>query len=51
MRITDEYVPESKELPKLVNNVIKTDSTAEVGKLFADGSYDGKNIFRFLTGN
>jgi transposase len=51
MKITDEHVHDSKALPELVENIIKSDSIAAIGKLFADGAYDGNNIFRCLTDN
>ena len=40
----------SKELPELVENIIKSDSmtTTTIDKLFADGgAYDNKDIFRY----
>jgi hypothetical protein len=50
MKVTgDEHVHDSKALPELVDGVIKSDSIAEVGKLFAKGDvYEGNNIFRNL---
>ncbi len=49
MKVTDEYVHDSKALPELVNDVIKSDKKITIGKLFADGAYDGNNIFRVLA--
>jgi hypothetical protein len=48
----DERVHDSKALPGLVENVIKSNSvTAAIGKLFADCDYEGNEIFRYLTNN
>jgi len=48
----DEHVhnDSSKELPELVDNIIKSDSmTTTIDKLFADGgTYEGNEIFRYL---
>ena len=45
----DEHVHDSKALPELVENIIKSDSvTTTIGKLFGDGAYDGNDIFRCL---
>jgi IS5 family transposase len=49
MKITDEHVHDSKALPQLVEDIIKSDSMASIGKLFADGAYDGNDIFRCLS--
>ncbi len=51
MKVTDcEHVHDSKVLPKLVENIIKSDSITAIGKLFADdGSYEGNDIFRYLS--
>ncbi len=54
MKVTaDEHVHDSKAVPELVvENIIKSDSMASIGKLFADdGAYDGNNIFRYLADN
>jgi hypothetical protein len=49
---TDEHVQDNKALPELVENIIKSDNvTVAIGKLFADGSYDGNEIFRYLADN
>ncbi len=51
MKVTDERVHDSKALPELVvDNIIKSYS-AIVGKVFADGAYDGNDIFRCLFYN
>ncbi len=47
----DENIHDSKELPELVNDIVKSKSmtTAAIGKLFADdGAYKGNDIFRYL---
>ena len=49
MKVTDEHVHDSKALPELVENIIKSDNMVSVGKLFGDGAYEGNNIFRFLA--
>lgn len=49
MKVTDEHVHDSKALPELVEDIIKSNKT--VGKLFADGAYDGNDIFRCLADN
>ncbi len=54
MKVTaDEHVHNSKVLPELVENVIKSDCRQiTVSKLFAnDGTYDGNDIFRYLADN
>ena len=53
MKVTDdEHVHDSKELPELVDKIIKSDdmmtTTTTIGKLFADGAYEGNEIFRYL---
>ncbi len=54
MKVTDEHVHDSKALPELVENIIKSDNmtpAAEaIGKLFGDvGAYEGNDIFRYLA--
>src|SRR5215475_5277544 len=51
MKVTNEHVHDSKALPELVNNVMKSDKEIAIGKLFADGAYDSNDIFRCLTDN
>ena len=54
MKVTDEHVHDSKALPELVKNIIESDSAAAaaaLGKLFAEGAYDGNEIFRYLGDN
>jgi Transposase DDE domain len=51
MTVTDEHAHDSKALPELVEGVIKSDSMISIGKLFADGAYEGNNIFRYLGDN
>ena len=37
MKVTDEHVHDSKALPELVENIIKSDNvTVAIGKLFAE---------------
>jgi DDE family transposase len=51
--VTDEHVHDNKALTELVENIIKSDSmtTTTIGKLFADGAYEGNEIFRYLRDN
>ena len=49
MKVTDEHVHDSKVLPELVNDIIKSDKKITIGKLFADGAYEGNDIFRYLV--
>ena len=57
IKVTDEACPydSKKALPELVENIIKSDSdtttTTAIGKLFADGAYDGNDVFRCLADN
>ena len=51
IKVTDEYVHDSKALPELVENLIESDKKITIGKLFADGIYDGNEIFRNLGDN
>ena len=51
MKVTNEHVHDSKAVPELVNGVIKSNSMTIIGKLFADGAYDGNDIFRCISDN
>jgi Transposase DDE domain len=52
IKVTDEHVHDSKALPELVENIIKSDGmTTAIGKLLGDGAYDGNEIFRCLVDN
>jgi hypothetical protein len=52
MKVTDEHVHDSKALPELVDDIIKSDRKLTIGKLFADdGAYEGNEIFRYLEDN
>ena len=53
IKVTDEHVHDSKALPELVENIIKSDSvtTTAIGKLFADGASDSNDIFRCISDN
>jgi hypothetical protein len=51
MKVTDEHVHDSKALPELIENIIKSDNMVSIGKLFGDGAYDSNNIFSFLSDN
>ncbi len=52
IKVTDEHVHDSKALPKLVENIIKSDNvTVAIGKLFGDGAYDSNDIFGYLSDN
>jgi hypothetical protein len=51
IKVTDEHVHDSKALPELVDDIIKSDRTLSIGKIFADGAYDNNDIFKFLSDN
>jgi len=53
MKVTDEHVHDSRTLPELVDGVTKSYNMAAsvIGKLFADGAYEGNNIFKYLSDN
>ena len=51
IKVTDEHVHDSKALSELVENIIESDKIITIGKLFADGAYDGNEIFRYLSDN
>jgi hypothetical protein len=52
MKVTEyEHVHDSKALPELVENIIKSDNIISIYKLFDDGAYEGNNIFRYLGDN
>ena len=47
MKVTDEHVHDSKMLPELVENIIKSEdmSTTTLGKLFGDdGAFEGNDF-------
>jgi hypothetical protein len=55
IKVTDEHVHGSKAVPELVENIIKYDEMTKtttiiaIGKLFSDGTYEGNDIFRYLS--
>jgi hypothetical protein len=52
MKVTDEHAHDSKPLPELVKNIIKSDSVTAIGRLFGDdGAYDSNEIFRYISDN
>ena len=51
MKVTDEHVHDSKALPELVDETIKSNKNITLGKLIADGAYDDNEIFRYLEDN
>jgi hypothetical protein len=52
MKVTyDEHVHDSKILPELVNDIVKLNKKITIGELFADGAYEGNEIFRYLEDN
>jgi len=51
MKVTNEHVHDSKALPVLVDDIIKSNKKITIGRLFADGAYEGNDIFRYLTDN
>ncbi len=49
MEITeDEHVHDSKMLPWLIDEIVKTNGSV-LDKLLAGGTYDNNDIFRFLS--
>ena len=50
MDVTKENVHDSKRLKKLVKKTSK-DASVRIGKVIADGAYDSKDNFRFLSSN
>src|SRR6476620_11685370 len=51
IKVTDEHAHDSKMLPELVDEIIDSDSITTIGKLLADGAYEGNDIFRCLADN
>ena len=51
MKVTNEHIHDSKAVPELVENIIKSDNMATIGKLFGDGAYKDNDIFRYLEDN
>ena len=51
IKVTDEHTRDSKMLPELVDEIIDSDSITTIGKLLADGAYEGNDIFRCLADN
>jgi hypothetical protein len=51
IQVTDERVHNSKPLPELVNDIVKSNNvTVAIGKLFAnEGAHDSNDIFRYLS--
>jgi len=49
MNISDEHVHNSKALPDLVNDLIRSDKKITIGKFIAYGTYEGNGIFRCLV--
>ncbi len=49
MKVTDEHVHDGKALPELIDDIMKSDKEIAIGKLFAEGAYDGNEIFKFLA--
>ena len=50
MKVTDEHVHDSKMLPKLVDDIKKSNHIS-VGKVIADGAYDSNAVFKCLADN
>jgi hypothetical protein len=49
IKVTDEHIHDSKALPRLIENIIASTNIKAIGKLFADGAYEGNDIFRCLA--
>jgi hypothetical protein len=50
MKVTDEHIHDSKMLPQLVEDIVKSKNIT-VCKVFAEGAYDSNEIFRCLVDN
>jgi hypothetical protein len=50
IKVTDEHVHDSKMLPKLVEDIKKSNHIS-IGKVFVDGAYDINAVFRCLANN
>ena len=50
MKVTDEHVHDSKVLPKLVDDIVKSKNIT-VDKIIADGAYDSNAVFEYLADN
>ncbi|NJK78370.1 MAG: IS5 family transposase [Nanoarchaeota archaeon] len=53
MEVTDEHIHDNKMLPRLVDNVIKSnnDGFAVVDRVLGDGAYDSNATFKYLSEN
>jgi hypothetical protein len=55
IKVSDEHVHDSKMLPEVFENIIKSDemstTTTTIGKIFCDGAYDNNDVFRYLSDN
>ncbi len=49
MEVTDEHTHDSKMLPKLVEDILRTNGCSMIDNLIADGAYDSNDIFRCLS--
>ncbi|CAN5724753.1 hypothetical protein BH23THE1_BH23THE1_11510 [soil metagenome] len=49
MVVTDEHIHDSKMLPELVEDILRTNGCSMIEKLLADGAYDSNDIFRCLS--
>ena len=50
MKVTDEHVHDGKVLPELVENITKS-NRGTIGKLLADGAYDGNDVIGCASDN
>ena len=50
VKVTDEHVHDGKVLPKLVEDMKKSNHMS-AGKVFADGAYDSNAVFKYLSDN
>ena len=52
IKVTDEYVHDSRMIPELVENIIETDWITAIGKLYGDdGAYEDNDVFSYLFDN
>ena len=49
IEVTDERKHDSKMLPKLVEDILSSDSSSMIDKILAYGAYDSNDIFRYLS--
>ena len=51
VRTNKRFHDDSKALPGLIEDIVKSDSIIVISKIFDDGYYEGNDIFRYRTNN